>query len=119
MDCSLPGSSVRGILQAEILEWVAITISRGSSQLRDRTQVSCIAGRFFTVWATRETQQSTHYMRKKLNYMTRFMVKNRCLLIPSGVYLCVPKCSAYMAHSEFSALGEIYWLSTMRGKDLT
>lgn len=38
--------------------------------------------------------------------MTRFMVKNRCLLIPSGVYLCVPKCSVYMVHSEFSALGE-------------
>ena len=44
MDCSLPGSSVHGILQARILEWVAIPFSRGSSQPRDRTQVSCIAG---------------------------------------------------------------------------
>ena len=43
-----------GILQARILEWVAIPSSRGSSQPRDRTQVSHIAGRFFTVWATRE-----------------------------------------------------------------
>ena len=54
MDCSPPGSSVRGILQARILEWVAIPVSRGSSPPRDRTQVSCIAGRFFTVWATKE-----------------------------------------------------------------
>ena len=48
MDCSLPGSSVHGILQARILEWVAIPFSRGSSQPRDRTQVSCIASGFFT-----------------------------------------------------------------------
>ena len=53
MDCSSPGSSVHGILQARILEWGAIPFSRGPS--RDQTQVSCIAGRFFTVWATRET----------------------------------------------------------------
>ena len=54
MDCSLPGPSVHGILQARMLEWVTISFSRGSSQLWDRTQVSCIVGRFFTVWATRE-----------------------------------------------------------------
>ena len=52
MDCSPPGSSVHGILQARILEWVAISFSRGSSQPRDRTQISCIAGRLYTVWAT-------------------------------------------------------------------
>ena len=46
---SLPGSSVRGTLQARILEWVAISFSRGSSQPRDRTQVSCIAGRRFNL----------------------------------------------------------------------
>ena len=50
----LPVSSVHGIFQARILEWVAIPFSRGSSQFRDRTQVSCIAGRVFTIWATRE-----------------------------------------------------------------
>ena len=54
MDCSLKGSSVHGILQGEILEWVAIPFSRGSSWPRYWTQVSCLAGRFFTVWATRE-----------------------------------------------------------------
>ena len=46
--------TVHGILQARILEWVAFPFSRGSSQPRDQTQVSRIAGRFFTIWATRE-----------------------------------------------------------------
>ena len=53
-NCSWPSSSVHGIFQARILEWVAISFSRGSSRLRDRTQVSCIAGRRFNLWATRE-----------------------------------------------------------------
>ena len=56
MDCSLLGSSVCGILQARVLEWVAISSSRGSSQPRDWTQVSCTAGRFFTGWTTKEAQ---------------------------------------------------------------
>ena len=56
MDCSLPGFSVHGVLQASILEWVAISFSRGSSWPRDWTQVPCIAGRLFTFCATREFQ---------------------------------------------------------------
>ena len=56
VDCSPPGSSIHGILQARVLEWVAISFSRGSSQPRDRTQVSCIAGRHFNLWATREAE---------------------------------------------------------------
>ena len=54
MDCSLPGFSIHGIFQARVLEWVAISFSRGSSQPRNQTWVSCIAGRHFTLWATRE-----------------------------------------------------------------
>jgi len=54
MDYSTPGSSVHGILQAGILEQVAISFSRVSSQPRGQTQVSCTAGRFFTIWAIRE-----------------------------------------------------------------
>ena len=54
MDCSPPGSFVHGIPQARILAWVAISFSKGSSQTRDRTQVSNIAGKLFTDWATRE-----------------------------------------------------------------
>ena len=56
MDCT-----IHGIFQARILEWVAIPFSRGSSQPRDRTQVSCIAGGFFTSWATREAQECSDY----------------------------------------------------------
>ena len=54
VDCSLPGSSFHGILQARILEWVAISCSRGSSRPRDWTWVSRIVGRHFNLWATRE-----------------------------------------------------------------
>ena len=58
VDCSPPGSSVHGILQARILEWVAISFSRGSSQPRDQTQVSRIAGRCFNLWATSEAPKA-------------------------------------------------------------
>ena len=54
---SPPGFSVHGILQARILQWVAIPFCRGSSQPRDRTEVSCLSGRFFTIWATREASK--------------------------------------------------------------
>ena len=54
LDCSPPGSSVHGILQARILEWVAISFSRGSSRRREWIQVSCIAGRCFNLWAIYE-----------------------------------------------------------------
>ena len=55
---SPPSSSVRGILQARILVWAAISYSRGSFQPRDQTHISCIAGGCFTVWATREALSS-------------------------------------------------------------
>ena len=62
MDCSLPGSSVHGILQARILEWVAISFSRGSSRPRDQTWVSWIAGGLLIiVWANREANESFIY----------------------------------------------------------
>ena len=54
MDCSPWGSSVHRILWVRILEWVAISYSREFSQPRDWTWVSCMAGRFFTIWATSE-----------------------------------------------------------------
>ena len=52
MGCGLLGSSIHGILQSRILEWIAIPFTRGSFWPRDQTWVSCIAGRFFTIWAT-------------------------------------------------------------------
>ena len=54
---SPPGSSIHGILQARVLEWVAISFSRGSSRPRDWTQVSHIAGKHFNLWPTREAQK--------------------------------------------------------------
>ena len=66
MDCrSLPRSSVHGIFQARVLEWVAISFSRGSSRPRDWTQVFRIVGRRFTVWATREIQGNRLDIKKK------------------------------------------------------
>ena len=59
MDHSLPGPTGHGILQARILEWVIIPFCKGSSLPRDQTRVSCIAGRLFTFWATRESQRLT------------------------------------------------------------
>ena len=53
MDCSLPGSSLHGILQARVLIWVSISFSRESSQPKDQTWVSCIPGKCFNLWATR------------------------------------------------------------------
>ena len=60
LDCSPQGSSIHGILQARILEWVAISSSRGSSQPRDQTWVSCITSRFFTLWVTREAPRQLY-----------------------------------------------------------
>ena len=60
--CDPMDYTVHGILQARILEWVAFPFSRRSSQSRDRTQVSHIAGRFFTSWATREAQYGSHHL---------------------------------------------------------
>ena len=69
MDCSLSGSSDHGIFQARVLEWIAISFSRGSSQPRNRTRVSRIAGRHFIVWATRESQMKGEdkTLQKQLN----------------------------------------------------
>ena len=73
VDCRLPGSSVHGIFQARILEWAAISLSRGSSQFRDRTRVSCTARRFFTDWATREAQKfDKHFLLMLLNLRNKF-----------------------------------------------
>ena len=63
--CSLPGSPVHGIVQARILEWVAVLFSRGSSPPRDQTQVAHIAGGFFTVWATREAPNLRRFYKQR------------------------------------------------------
>ena len=74
MDCSPPGSSVHGILQARILEWVAISSSRESSQPRDWIWVSCIGDGFFTFWATREVQGHHEFNGKKMVDVSQFIL---------------------------------------------
>ena len=83
VDCSPPGSSVHWILQARILEWVAIPFSRESSRPRDWTQVSCTADRFFTVWATREEKMSCF----GLNFVDKYIFFT---LLPSQHRFLVP-----------------------------
>ena len=86
MDWGLPGCSVYRILQARILEWVAISFSRGSSQPRDQTWVSRIAGRCFTIWATRELSG------KELQFWSLLAwVQNPVLLLVNCVSHC-PHC---------------------------
>ena len=68
--CSLLGSSIHGIFQARELAWTAISFSRGSSQPRDRTQVSCTADRCSTIWGTREATYS------KVNYIYHVVFVN-------------------------------------------
>ena len=69
MDCSPPGSSVHGILQARILERADIPFSRRSSQPRDRTWASCTVGRFLSIWATREAQKDIKILPYPLVYV--------------------------------------------------
>ena len=87
MDCSLPGSSVHGILQAWILEWVAIPSARGSSQPRDPTQASRIgiAGGFFTIWTIREAHMNARV------YIYMYI----CINTHIHTHICVPSSTAH------------------------
>ena len=71
MDCSLPVFSSHEILQARIPEWIANSFSRASSGPRDWTRVSCIAGRFFTTWATREAPENLNLNQNLIIYMLK------------------------------------------------
>ena len=106
VDCSPPGSSVPGILQARILEWVTIPFSRGSSRPSDWTLVSLIAGRFFTVWATRKA----HGAQKTLHKCVLWCLL--LFLVGQGVYpieiRMQYKCSRYLGWENF-VLGLEHW----------
>ena len=71
--CTLPGSSVPGILQARILEWVVIPFSRGSSQPKDQTRVSYTADGFLTIWVTRESYRRENNLQKGTFKIPTFM----------------------------------------------
>ena len=90
MDCSLPGSSLHGILQARVLEWVAISFSRGSSRPRDWTWVFCIPGRCFNLWAIREAQPLRSC--KSILFINLFptspIYTHLCVCVFYGLYFC-------------------------------
>ena len=77
MDCSLSGSSVHGVFQARVLKWIAISFSRWSSWPRNRTLVSHIAGRRFTIWATREHDRFTikSHWRNNVSKMVLYILR--------------------------------------------
>ena len=78
--CSPRDYTVHGIIQARILGWVSVPFSRGCSQLRDLTQVSHIAGVFFTSWATREAQEYCSGFLSLLQQIFQTQELNRGLL---------------------------------------
>ena len=101
MDCSPPGSSVRGISQARILEWVAIPFSRGSSRPRDRTHISCVsalAGRVFTT-APLGSPPLLHNLRHiSLVYITVWsfrVIKFLCSISNAEKFLVTVQLSSY------------------------
>ena len=89
VDCTLPGSSIHGIFQAIVLEWIAISFSRGSSRPRDRTQVSHIAGRRFNLWAIRaDTPLPSLPAREVMNFIHLFRKTIFSLFCASKLYTC-------------------------------
>jgi len=77
MDSSLPGSSVHEIFPAKVLEWIAISFSRGSSWHRDRTQVYLHCRRHFILWATREASSRLFNIRLQDLSFSRFIIRNK------------------------------------------
>ena len=102
-DCGLPGSSVHGILQAKILEWAAISFSRGSSWPRNQTQVSCIADRFFTNWATREANCFVNFCICFKFFLIRSQIFSICIHL---LEICYTTTSP---HCSFTFLYENTW----------
>ena len=88
MDCSLSGLSIHRILQAKVLEWVAISFSRGSSQPRDWTWVSCIADSRFTVWATDLNQIPYDYTVEVRNRFKRLDLTESWWTMDGGLWHC-------------------------------
>ena len=109
---SPPGSSVHGTVQARILEWAAFSFSRGSSGPRDQTDVSCIADRFFTFWATREPHASIIFLISWFVFtiITQFF-SNR-LLSPLHLFVLVSYYLAPFVWNTFViSLCQTYWWS--------
>ena len=106
VDCSLPGSSVHGVLQARILEWIAIPFSRGSFGPRDWTQVSCIVGRFFSDWATREAQPGDTTV--LLNTILKMPQDIICVFV---YWVLNPRAESLVIYALGSEASPLNWLS--------
>ena len=105
MNCSLPGSSVHGILQARILEWVAISFSRGSSWPRDQTWVACIGRWIFYHWTTREAFSKLDFVD-----LTNFSINTEWVKSLSHVQLfATPWTVAYKAPPSMGFSRQEYW----------
>ena len=109
MDCSPPGFSVHGLLQARILEWVATSSSRGSSQPRDWTLVSCIEGRFFTIWATSNFVHKSRWLDSTVSRLWR---APNCLQIFTETALT----PHYLRNQHRSRIGISRFFMTWLGK---
>ena len=96
MDCSLPDSVIHGIFQARILEWVVIPFSRGSSWSKNRTQVSWIAGRLFTIWATREALVWLMYCKRLLLWKE----KRHYFICTGTLFLRTLTCGHYEGNAQ-------------------
>ena len=96
--CDPMSYTVHGILPAKILEWVVFPFSRGSSQPKDRTPVSRIAGGFFTSWATREAQEKKTYCFFFNKCISR--CKHCPFLVSLIIYFCL--CWVFVAAGWFS-----------------
>ena len=120
MDCSPPSSSVHGILQARILEWLAISFSRGSSKPRNPTWTSCTASRFFTIWATREAlvpvAVSFYFIfRKPWNGLKQYIYQinfNDTLYLKLGLYL------QSIPHLQFSSVQSLSMSNSLWPREL-
>ena len=107
IDYSLPGSSVHGIFQAIVLEWIAISFSRGSSQPRAQTQVSRIVDRYFTVWATREVLYTYIYI--YINRVTVLYTWQECNFVNQLYFNNTYRYILKAVSCEFQFYLESYW----------
>ena len=96
MNCSLPSSSVHGILQARILQWVAILFSRGSSWSRDQTQVSSTASRFFTIWATGEALTTWTFVGKVMSLLCNSWSRFVIAFLPRNKHFLISRLCLFM-----------------------
>ena len=105
--------SVHGIFQARILGWVTISFSRVSSQRRDQTQVSCIVGRRFTVWATREGQSRQH-IKKQRPYFSNKGPSSQSYGFSSSMYGCERWTIKKAEHQRIDAFELRCWRRLLR-----